>query len=406
MSLAALLCASLAQGAATNEPAAGASPENIPMLVRDESAPDWVVDRFAGNSTAGDEFYQGPARQVGGLNRPGASVQPDGSVALFMGKSVCVVATNGIIELVRQDGYFSPIEGQMEAKQGGNTAVLEGKITKYDCVGDFYDAAEKAYYSIQCCCIRKATEQPDGSLLAEVVAGTPYKSGSVDGPGKSALLVTGVRGTVRFADGTLYWSEFPKNCVRKFKDGQVSTLTLKFKDPPDRLGYIMSLGKIVRAEDENSLLIVDGYNFLLRRLDLKTLEVTNLAGVNPAQTKNVPASLKKRFNPNADGPALTHVFFNSGLCSATWDPFYKVTWLGGPDESNLRWLKDGWVKTVIGSPTQPGGWDSNALGVPAPRVNVAWAHVVGTDSRGGVYFINGGNQTGIWRAHNPKEGGK
>ena len=50
------------------QPAAG---ENMPEIIPDESADDWVVDRFAGNSTAGAEFFPGSAREVGGLGRCG-----------------------------------------------------------------------------------------------------------------------------------------------------------------------------------------------------------------------------------------------------------------------------------------------------------------------------------------------
>ena len=41
--------------------------QDIPLIVREETAGDWVVDRFTGNNTAGSWLYQGPAREVGGL---------------------------------------------------------------------------------------------------------------------------------------------------------------------------------------------------------------------------------------------------------------------------------------------------------------------------------------------------
>ena len=64
--------------------AAGADqqPENMPTLIADESAADWLVDRFAGNSTAGPVFMQGPAREVGGLGRCGAHFVPHNGVVL------------------------------------------------------------------------------------------------------------------------------------------------------------------------------------------------------------------------------------------------------------------------------------------------------------------------------------
>ena len=50
--------------------AAAQEPQNRPEVIADPSAGDWIVDRFAGNSTAGPRFFQGPAREVGGLGRP------------------------------------------------------------------------------------------------------------------------------------------------------------------------------------------------------------------------------------------------------------------------------------------------------------------------------------------------
>jgi hypothetical protein len=53
--------------------------EVIPLLVVEPGSDDWVVDRFAGNSTAGPKLIQGPAREAGGLGRPGSvACAPDG----------------------------------------------------------------------------------------------------------------------------------------------------------------------------------------------------------------------------------------------------------------------------------------------------------------------------------------
>ena len=49
----------LAATASADPPASQA--DDIPLLVRDKSAGDWVVDRFVGNSTAGSKVFQGPA---------------------------------------------------------------------------------------------------------------------------------------------------------------------------------------------------------------------------------------------------------------------------------------------------------------------------------------------------------
>ena len=62
--------------------AQGAGDKTIPREVLDPSAPDWVLDRLAGNSTAGPQFFQGPAREVGGLHKPYVAPAPDGTVYL------------------------------------------------------------------------------------------------------------------------------------------------------------------------------------------------------------------------------------------------------------------------------------------------------------------------------------
>jgi hypothetical protein len=395
----------LLRGAAAMADTPAAEPVEMPMEVFDDSANDWIIDRFAGNSQAGDEFFQGPAAEVGGLGRPGVLAQPDGNVVLFLGKSVCQVAPDGTLELMRQDGYFSPIEGVMEAKAGGDASILEGRVEKRECIGDLYNEKEKAYYSFRANCLRKVTTKPDGSLQAEVVAGVPYTAGTVDGAGAAARLAKEIRGVVLTADGTIYWGEFPSSRIRKYKDGTVTTLNPVFKDPPANINFIMNSGRIDRGEDDGHLLIADSQNFKVRRLDLATMEVANVAGM-PAPGKEAPAWLKRRYGPNSDGPALTHVYFNSGVTEAIWDPCYKAIWVAGCDEGSLRWLKDGWVKRVIAKQGAEGGWNCDARNIPASKARIMWSHVVGIDSRGGVYFTNGANKTGVWRAYNPKMGGK
>ena len=54
--LAACLLAGMSPGAMGAQP--NSTAENIPLLVRDENAGDWVVDRFVGNNTAGSIFWR------------------------------------------------------------------------------------------------------------------------------------------------------------------------------------------------------------------------------------------------------------------------------------------------------------------------------------------------------------
>ena len=92
-------------------------------------------------------------------------------------------------------------------------------------------------------------------------------------------------------------------------------------------------------------------------------------------------------NGGTDGPATTHVGFMSGCTWANWDPVHKALWCGGPDETRLRWLKDGWVKTVI---TRKQG-------------QLVWCGVFGVSPKGQIYITGASAPYGVWRARNVKE---
>jgi hypothetical protein len=91
-------------------------PGGIPLVVPDDSAGDWVVDRFAGNSTAGYAFTQGPASEAGGIGRPAVAVAPDGMVHLATGGMSWVKDT-----IVR----VTP-DGTMRLMAGGGSSLADG----------------------------------------------------------------------------------------------------------------------------------------------------------------------------------------------------------------------------------------------------------------------------------------
>jgi hypothetical protein len=95
-------------------PLRGAEPENLPDIIPDNSG-DWVVDRFAGNSTAGPAFFQGPAREVGGLGRCGACPLPDGRVLVPFHGGLAEVGVDGILRLVFEDELIFATTGQVTA---------------------------------------------------------------------------------------------------------------------------------------------------------------------------------------------------------------------------------------------------------------------------------------------------
>jgi hypothetical protein len=394
----AILIAALVRGlmAAETEVAVSADGENVPLLIPDESAADWVVDRFAGNTTAGPILFQGPATEMGGAGRTTSfTIAPDGRAYFAVGDGIVEVSTEGVARLV-------------VSKQEWKADGLDDMYTKGQLLA--WNPREDCLYLWGRGCIRKLVEKQDGSHELVRVVGSPHRLGLVDGPAEQAQLNSvgnlciNSRGAVFFYDGVKQYGTH----LRKFENGAVSTITDKMRtgklvDGPIAeacFNFIGLGGQNSVGENDDVLYIADHWNSCMRRIDLKAGEVTAVAGMrNPG--KDSP--LAKRFGNHADGPALTHASSNSGCTSAIYDPVHRTVWYGGPDEERLRWLrlKDGWVKTVIGS--RAGNWDLDGSGNPADTVKMTWCWVVAVDKQGRAYAANGASPTGYWRLYNRKE---
>lgn len=370
--------------------------ESIPLLVRDESAGRWVVDRFAGNSTAGTTFFQGTATEAGGVGRGTSfAVAPDGRTFFPVSEGIAEVSPAGVLRLVvsrhewRADG-LEDLYGR-----GGLVA---------------WNPREQCLYFWGNHCIRKLIEHADGSHEVAHVVGHPDRPGTDDGPAAKAslnsvgnLCING-RGEVFFYDGRQYGQS-----LRKFANGTVTTLSTRMRsgklvDGPlseaqfnfINLGGLNSIG-----ENDDVLYIADHWNYAVRRIDLKAAQVTTVFGMRqPA--KDSP--LAKRFNHHSDGPALTHGSCNSGIVFSVYDPVHGTLWFGGPDEGRLRWLKDGWGRTVVGA--TPGDWQLDGPGNPADKVKMSWCWVLAVDAQGRAYAMNGASRTGYWRLSEKKGAGQ
>ena len=370
--------------------------KNLPLLIREDSAGDWVVDRFAGNSTAGSIVFQGPATEMGGAGRTTSfAIAPDGRAYFVVGEGIIEVSTKGVARLA--------VSKQEWKADGLDDMYIRGQLLAWN-------PKEDRLYLWGKGCIRKLVEKPDGSHELVTVVGDPKRPGLEDGPaGKARLNSVGhicinSRGTVFFYDGTRRYGTH----LRKFENGVVTTITDRMRsgrlvDGPikdARFNFIALGGQNSIGENDDVLYIADHWNFAMRRIDLKAGQVTTVAGMRRAP-KGSP--LAKRFNNHADGPALTHASSNSGCTSAIYDRVHHTVWYGGPDEGRLRWLrlKDGWVKTVVGS--KPGKWDLNGFGNPADAVKMTWCWVVAVDKQGRAYAANGASPTGYWRMYNRKE---
>ncbi len=375
--------------------AAAQEPEDMPRIIPDDSAADWVVDRFAGNSTAGPQFLQGPAREVGGLGRCGACPLPDGSVIIPFHGGLAEVDPTGMLRLLLED---------RDILQATTAQVCAH-------AGVAYNPRDKQLYLAGRNCLRRLVTAPDEPPRAEVVAGVPGKPGFDDGPAASATF-TRIDSIVINSRGVIFVLDHNK-CIRRIQDGQVTTLNSRVSsgkrtDGPlaDATFAMIGLGgNLCAGEDDDTLYLSDHWNFCVRRIDLKKGEVTTVAGMpKPQRWKPAEQSAReKRYNANCDGPALTWASFNSGCAYVCYDHFHKALWCGGPDENRFRWLKDGWLRTVIGAKPDQHKWPKDALGVPAEKVYLCWNAVVATDAKGGAYLSCSGEPNGLWRAYNAKE---
>lgn len=389
--------------------------EKLPLIIADESSKDWVVDRIAGNSTAGPILFQGPALEAGipieGI--PSLAVAPDGRIFFIVSEGIAEVSPEKLIRLVvsRQEWRANGLDDFYH--RGGLLA---------------WNPKENCLYFWGKNCIRRLVEKPDGSRVIEVVVGNPGKPGTQDGPAEQATLTSigniciNSRGTIFFYDmgntnsdyinigATKFFNDSGNqygDCLRKLENGIVSTITdnmrtFKYKDGQletacfnfINLGGLNSVG-----ENDDVLYLADHWNGVVRRIDLKTENVTTVAGRIMSHEDG------SFIRQGADGPALTHSHFISGCTFSVYDPVHKAVWCGGPDETRLRWLKDGWIKTVMGQKIRGGSndWSLNDINVPVDSVSMAWTWVLTVDRHGGAYVYNGVSRTGFWRLYNKKE---
>jgi len=394
LAMAAGVCGAVSTGA-RGEPPESAASESLPPVVVDASAADWVVDRFAGNSTAGPQFFQGPAREVGGLGRCGACPTPDGTVYIHFEEGIAAVGADGTCRLVLAD-----------------RDVLQ-RTTNQVCAGGgiAYNPKDRRLYVAGRNCLRRLVIRPDERPTTEHVAGVEGKAGFVDGPAARATF-TRIDSIVINGRGEIFVLDNNER-IRRVGDGAVTTLNAKVhsgKRVDGPLGeasfHMLGLGgNLCGGADDDTLYLSDHWNYCVRRIDLKAGRVTTVAGMpRPVVPRGQrPTGRAKRFNANSDGPAMTHASFNSGCAYVCWDPVHGALWCGGPDESRLRWLRDGWVRTVIGAKPDRNRWPRDGVGVPGETVFLGWNAVVAVDGQGRAYASCSAEKSGLWRAYNPKE---
>ena len=215
-------------GPASGGPGAGldgAEPADLPETIPDPSAGDWIVDRFAGNASAGPTFFQGPAREVGGLGRPGACPLPDGRVLVPFGEGLAEVDVEGTLRLVVETDLLP-----------GTTAQVTAAVVAHD-------PRDGAVYIGGPGAIRRVVERADGPWTIEPFAGSPDRPGFADGPiGEAAF--TRIDSIVVDGRGALFVLDANRR-IRKIEGGRVSTITAAVHDgalvdgPLDRARFAM-----------------------------------------------------------------------------------------------------------------------------------------------------------------------
>jgi hypothetical protein len=404
-------CALALTGAA--EVAAPAEPQDLPMMILDESAPRWRIDRFIGNKSAGPYLMQGSARQAGGIAGFG------GSGLAFPGDGTCFVSYGEFISLVRADGTARVVAGGGASLADG--PAEEAKIVARPMAGCVmcYSAVEKNLYFVDAVLpvVRRLYKQPDGRWMVQRVAGDPEKTGTADGPGGEARFAS-ILGICVTESGIIYLND-NGYLLRKIEKGAVSTVVRFKPNSPDYDGPLplaeaglggvpgtntgcksMSLG-----ETDDILYIGDHAHTAIRRIDLKAGTITKVAGMRAPQW--VPPAQRsprdRRNGQNADGPALTWASANSGTTVTLYDRVHRAVWWGGPDEQWARWIKDGWSRTAV--PFGAGSFNQEGMGMKPEKCGFVWTTPRAVDADGNVYF--GSARTyGLFKAYQVKEGGK
>lgn len=336
---------------------AGDAQEDMPQIIPDESASDWVVDRFAGNSAAGPMFFQGPAREAGGLGRCGACPLPDGRVLVPFPDGLAEVDADGTLRLLTTDTAFV-----------GTTLQMTAAVAAWN-------PADKHAYFGKGSCLGRLIERADGPCEIEVVAGTPGTPGFTDGPLKDATF-TRIESVVINSRGGIFVLDASQR-LRKVENGQVTTLTAACRagggpvdGPLDKARFCLTGlgGNLCGGEDDDTLYLSDHWNFAVRRIDLKTMTVSTVAGL-PKPKEWQPAkqtAREQRYNRNCDEPALTWASFNSGCAYVCWDPFHKEP--AGVQSRLPNWLDMGKAKAK--GDTWP--WGESASAFDGQHSVVVW----------------------------------
>ncbi len=370
------------------------------------STGNWIVDRFAGNTKAGPVFYQGAAREVGGMASPRKAVETPEGVYVVAGTMYSV--ENVPLYLV-QDGNLRLLM-ESQGDMSGPIGLCQGGYpvwSSYD--GTLYLAGPN--------CLRKIVAARNGERSVEIVAGTCGTAGSTDGAALSAKLQRS-RGIAAASDGTIYWLE--TNALRKYKSGVVSTVSLTWSGSPEtETAPFWSIPEklyddnLSMGENDSTLYINDyydttyGYGVLKANLTSGTIE--KIIGEPKAVFDAYWSGTEYATGKINDGPPRTAVKFSGGG-AGRYSEFYNALLLDGNDNSRHRWYELGVdnVTTIFGTPIDSGVSPPatidimNSTGIDGQRFYKVTANIkrfVGDGGGEGIYAFISTDNSGLFRAY-------
>ena len=332
-------------------------PKN-PRTVWCDDADRWVATVWAGNPTLGPDFVQGPLKET---TAPGALLfLDDGRTFGIVGSAVTVIRDG-------RQWVFAGVPGVNGHRDGPVSRALFGGIS-----GIAHHNGDLILFDHGNLCFRRLRRGKDGAWTVTTIAGVPGQQGYRDGPAAKALFRQPWNMAVDAA-GRVY--TFDGNRLRRIAGGKVETLNPEGGDghqdgPLAKARFRVYPGGGCCIDERGGLILADRINRCIRKIDLRKGMVSTIA-------------CKTKLTTYHDGPALLAGMHDSPGY-VLYDRVRKCYYTNGVDESCLRRLDGGWLKTLAGL-----GRD---LTGPAKKIGMKWPAVVGIDTRGDLYFRDGGHR--------------
>jgi len=194
-------------------------------------------------------------------------------LASYLGDSVVFADINNhAIRIASFDGTVITIAGGPDKKGYQDGPVSEAKFNSphgvaYDNKNDIIYVAEAGNHAI-----RTISKNEQGQFIVATIAGIPEKAGYVDGCADSALFIS-PHAVITANNGELFVADIGNACIRKIKDGMVSTVAKKFDGIPefDSFKYVMDI-----VFDGENIFIADAGNNAIFKIN-NTNEVSLIA---------------------------------------------------------------------------------------------------------------------------------